>query len=223
MLLRALVLLRKSLRDFDSIVPIAARPWRTSRRVRRAAGALPCRRRRADRLDGRDRRRRMAAGPRARVDSGVRRRRRRHARRRHSAARHRRVTLRDGELELTAGRRGVWTHSPRPAVSEPGGDEPLSRAAHECVAALAAMLSARDAERAGVPRGESRARSCGIAPPRRGVTNARRVRGHATESTCAAGRRHGAGSSTAIRRSPVAILAAPDLPDELGGGQACRP
>jgi hypothetical protein len=67
-----------------------------------------------------------------------------------------------------------------------------------------------------------RARSRRRRDPRSGP-NARRVRGLATESICAAGRHHGAVSSTAIRRSPVAILAAPDLSDWLGGGQACRP
>jgi hypothetical protein len=233
-----------------------------------------------------------------------------------------------GKLELIAGRRGLWTHYRRQAVSEPAADERLSRASRAGVPPAAPVASRDlppDAEPvtrprpACVPRGESQARICGIAPPRRcvdegtaykltavagegfcvvltdelaphpvswpspasaslscpssssstrpsgsslasttgckrrepapsppalgdrrarcwfrgGLThllarfrarsrrrrdprsgpNARRVRGLATESICAAGRHHGAVSSTAIRRSPVAIMAAPDLSD----------
>ena len=61
MLLGALVLLRKSLRDLDAIVPklrdLGARHVAYGARAR----ALPGRRRGADRLDGRGRRRRVAA------------------------------------------------------------------------------------------------------------------------------------------------------------------
>ena len=60
MLLSALVLVRKSLRDLDAIVPTLHKLGARHVALRRPPRALPGRRRGADRLDGRDRRPRLA-------------------------------------------------------------------------------------------------------------------------------------------------------------------
>jgi hypothetical protein len=118
-----------------------------------------------------------------------------------------------GELELIAGRRGLWTHCRRPAVSEPAADERLSRASRAGVPPAAPVASRDlppDAEPvtrprpACVPRGESHARICGIAPPRRCVdegtssNSSTRTSGSSLASTTGCKRREPAPSPPAL-------------------------